>query len=403
MAFNLQAFGAGFAKKVTEDLDTERDRINKLADDETMVATRQRLTKNAEREAEQKIADEAVEALKFLGYGDDAISSIAGQGKFAIQEATRYGTLARDQGKDINEIYGVVDSLSEVGEVVEGADVAGITTGEMTTSEQTDKAVYGFKRDALKELLNPDLKDKVQASLDGAYAVAVQKGMNATNPEEKARYESKASQLLTKIKEKAGEKDTGRAFSEGTITSNLNSARKTALTKMKFDVTVEGNVVGGITGRTAEYNIAELTAAKELYGINFNATTNAPIDTMMDNQVKQMTVAANKELRQYGRRLANGNLSSSLEAKKIIGATVTPTRLPNDKMTYPITKYNPVDIATINNKAMQGEYNAGDVIIVNEVNEQGATVTRIKVYTGLQKYSAKHDMFLDAGIIELGG
>jgi len=189
MAFNLQAFGAGFAKKLTEDLDDERDRINKLADDEAMVATRQRLTKNAEREAEQKIADEAVEALKFLGYGDDAISSIAGQGKFAIQEATRYGTLARDQGKDINEIYGVVDSLSEVGEVVEGADVADITTGEMTTSQQTDKAVYGFDRDALKELLNPDLKDKIQASLDGAYAVAVQKGMNATNPEEKARYE----------------------------------------------------------------------------------------------------------------------------------------------------------------------------------------------------------------------
>ena len=188
MAFNLQAFGAGFAKKLTEDLDDERDRINKLADDETMVATRQRLTKNAEREAEQKIADEAVEALKFLGYGDDAISSIAGQGKFAIQEATRYGTLARDQGKDINEIYGVVDSLSEVGEVVDGADVADITTGEITTSEQTDKAVYGFDRGALQELLNPDLKDKVQASLDGAYAVAVQKCMNATKPEEKARY-----------------------------------------------------------------------------------------------------------------------------------------------------------------------------------------------------------------------
>ena len=263
--------------------------------------------------------------------------------------------------------------------------------------------MYGFNRDALKELLNPDLKDKVQASLDGAYAVAVQKGMNATNPEEKARYESKASQLLTKIKEKAGEKDTGRAFSEGTITSNLNSARKTALTKMKFDVTVEGNVVGGITGRTAEYNIAELTAAKELYGINFNASTNAPIDTMMDNQVRQMTVAANKELRQYGRRLANGNLSSSLEAKKIIGATVTPTRLPNNKMTYPITNYSPVDIATVNNKATQGAYEAGDVVIVNEVNEEGATVTRIKVYTGLQNYSAQHNMFLDAGIIELGG
>ena len=399
----LRDFGGGFAKQLTENLIDERDRINKLADDETMLATRQRLAKKAEREAEQKIADEAVEALKFLGYGDDAISNISGQGKFAIQEATRYGTLARDQGKDINEIYGVVDSLSEVGEVVEGADVADITTGEMSTSEQTDKAVYGFNRDALKELLNPDLKDKVQASLDGAYAVAVQKSMNATNPEEKARYESRATEILTKIKEKAGEKDTGRAFSEGTITSNLNAARKTALTKMKFDVTVEGTVVGGITGRTAEYNIAELTAAKELYGINLNANTNAPIDTMMDNQVRQMTVAANKELRQYGRRLANGNLSSSLEAKKIIGATVTPERLPNNKMTYPITNYSPIDITTVNDKAKQGAYNAGDVIIVNEVNEDGATVTRIKVYTGLQNYSSKHDMFLDAGIIELGG
>lgn len=399
----LRDFGGGFAKQLTENLIDERDRMNRLADDETALATRQRLAKKAEREAEQKIADEAVEALKFLGYGDDAISNISGQGKFAIQEATRYGTLARDQGKDINEIYGVVDSLSEVGEVVKGADVADITTGEMTTSQQTDKAVYGFNRGALQELLNPDLKDKVQASLDGAYAVAVQKGMDATNPEEKARYESKASQILTKIKEKASLNNTGRAFSEGTITGNLNSARKTALTKMKFEVTVEGNVVGGITGRTAEYNIAELTAAKELYGINLNANTNAPIDTMMDNQVRQMTVAANKELRQYGRRLANGNLSSSIEAKKIIGATVTPERLPNNKMTYPITKYNPVDIATVNDKARQGAYNAGDVIIVNEVNEEGATVTRIKVYTGLQNYSSKHDMFLDAGIIELGG
>ena len=403
MAFNLQAFGAGFAKKVTADLDDERDRINKLADDETMVATRQRLTKNAEREAEQKIADEAVEALKFLGYGDDAISSIAGQGKFAIQEATRYGTLARDQGKDINEIYGVVDSLSEVGEVVGGADVADITTGEMTTSEQTDKAVYGFNRGALQELLNPDLKDKVQASLDGAYAVAIQKGMNATNLEEKAKYESKASQLLTKIKEKAGEKDTGRAFSEGTITSNVNSARKAALTKMKFNVTVEGNVIGGITGKTAEYNIAELTAAKELYGINYNNTTGGVVDTMMDNQVRQMTVAANKELRQYGRRLANGNVSSSLESKKIIGATVTPTRLPNNKMSYEITSYNPVDINTVNTNAKQGVYNEGDVVVVQEKNEEGATVTRIKVYTGLQNYSAQHNMFIDAGIIELGG
>jgi len=81
MAFNLQAFGAGFAKKLTEDLDDERDRINKLADDEAMVATRQRLTKNAEREAEQKIADETAGLLQSIYEDPDTVAKIMAGGK----------------------------------------------------------------------------------------------------------------------------------------------------------------------------------------------------------------------------------------------------------------------------------------------------------------------------------
>ena len=391
----LRDFGGGFAKQLTENLIDERDRINKLADDETMLATRQRLAKKAEREAEQKIADEAVEALKFLGYGDDAISNISGQGKFAIQEATRYGTLARDQGKDINEIYGVVDSLSEVGEVVEGADVADITTGEMSTSEQTDKAVYGFNRDALKELLNPDLKDKVQASLDGAYAVAVQKGMNATNPEEKARYESRATEILTKIKEKAGEKDTGRAFSEGTIDGNFKSARKTAYLKMDFALDKEGEIKQGQMARIAEFNIAELSAAKELYATNYDNNTNSEIDSMMGNRIKQVTRTANKGLQQYGRRIANGNFKGLLEKEKLIGATIKDA----GKNNYTIENYSPIPMDDVKDNAKKGVYKAGDVVIVQEKDNTGATITRIKVYTGLERYSANHDMFIDAGQI----
>ena len=396
MAFNLQAFGAGFAKKVTADLDDERDRMNRLADQETSIATQQRLAKKASREAEQKLADEAVEALKFLNYKDDDVANIAGQGKFAVQEAIRYGTLARDQGKDISEIYGVVDSLSEVGEVVEGADVADITTGEMTTSEQTDKAVYGFKRDALKELLNPDLKDKVQSSLDGAYAVAVQKGMNATNAEEKERYESKASQLLTKIKEKAGEKDTGRAFSEGTISDNFRSARKTAYLKMDFALDKEGEIKQGQMARIAEFNIAELSAAKELYATNYDNNTNSEVDSMMGNRIKQMSRAANKGLQQYGRRIANGNIDNVVEKDKLIGANLSELD-ENDK--YTIESYSPIPIDDVRANAKKGVYKAGDVVIVQEKDNTGATITRIKVYTGLEQYSANHNMFIDAGEI----
>jgi len=396
MAFNLQAFGAGFAKKVTADLDDERDRMNRLADQETSIATQQRLAKKASREAEQKLADEAVEALKFLNYKDDDVANIAGQGKFAVQEAIRYGTLARDQGKDISEIYGVVDSLSEVGEVVEGADVADITTGEMTTSEQTDKAVYGFKRDALKELLNPDLKDKVQASLDGAYAVAVQKGMNATNAEEKERYESKASQLLTKIKEKAGEKDTGRAFSEGTISDNFRSARKTAYLKMDFALDKEGEIKQGQMARIAEFNIAELSAAKELYATNYDNNTNSEVDSMMGNRIKQMSRAANKGLQQYGRRIANGNIDNVVEKDKLIGAKLIEG---DENNKYTIESYSPIPIDDVRANAKKGVYKAGDVVIVQEKDNTGATITRIKVYTGLEQYSANHNMFIDAGEI----
>ena len=396
MAFNLQAFGAGFAKKVTADLDDERDRMNRLADQETSIATQQRLAKKASREAEQKLADEAVEALKFLNYKDDDVANIAGQGKFAVQEAIRFGTLAREQGKDISEIYGVVDSLSEVGEVVEGADVAAITTGEMTTSEQTDKAVYGFKRDALKELLNPDLKDKVQASLDGAYAVAVQNGMNATNAEEKARYESKAAQLLTKIKEKAGEKDTGRAFSEGTISDNFRSARKTAYLKMDFALDKEGEIKQGQMARIAEFNIAELSAAKELYATNYDNNTNSEVDSMMGNRIKQMSRAANKGLQQYGRRIANGNIDNVVEKDKLIGAKLIEG---DENNKYTIESYSPIPIDDVRANAKKGVYKAGDVVIVQEKDNTGATITRIKVYTGLEQYSANHNMFIDAGEI----
>ena len=35
----LRDFGGGFARQLTENLIDERDRMNKLADDETMLAT----------------------------------------------------------------------------------------------------------------------------------------------------------------------------------------------------------------------------------------------------------------------------------------------------------------------------------------------------------------------------
>ena len=55
--------------------------MNKLADDETMIATRQRLTKNAEREAEKKIAEETAGLLQSIYEDPDTVEKIMAGGK----------------------------------------------------------------------------------------------------------------------------------------------------------------------------------------------------------------------------------------------------------------------------------------------------------------------------------
>jgi hypothetical protein len=50
--------------------------------------------------------------------------------------------------------------------------------------------------------------------------------------------------------------------------------------------------------------------------------------------------------------------------------------------------------------AKKGEYTIGDVILVREAQEDGSSVVRVKVYTGLQNYSSKHNMFIDSGTLD---
>ena len=63
MAFNLGAFGAGFASKLTDRLDEERVRSEKLQDEARTAATRQRLAKQAKREAKKALMRQAQKVL----------------------------------------------------------------------------------------------------------------------------------------------------------------------------------------------------------------------------------------------------------------------------------------------------------------------------------------------------
>lgn len=98
----LRDFGGGFAKQLTENLISERDRMNKLADEETSIAMRQRLAKKAEREAEQKIADETAGLLQSIYEDPDTVEKIMAGGKMnadfwltAGQDAIKKGVVPK--------------------------------------------------------------------------------------------------------------------------------------------------------------------------------------------------------------------------------------------------------------------------------------------------------------------
>ena len=122
---------------------------------------------------------------------------------------------------------------------------------------------------------------------------------------------------------------------------------------------------------------------------------------MLHSAVAKMSVNANKNLKQYGRRMSNGNFNVEFEANKLKGATVETVAGDNGKPTYKISSYNPIDANTLMDSAKKGEYSIGDVVLVREALEDGSSVVRVQVYTGLQNYSAKHNMFVDAGTLDI--
>jgi hypothetical protein len=197
-----------------------------------------------------------------------------------------------------------------------------------------------------------------------------------------------------------GQEDNGRMFSEGTITSMIGAARKPAHQSMNFTIGTEGEILGGINGRVAEYNTAELIAARSLYQINMRPGTNEQSDMMLAQAVEGMVRTANSRITQYGRRIANGNFNG-LEHEKIKGATVAQVTNAQGVSTHQIDSYAPISQPDAMSNASQGQYKVGDVVIVQEQNTDGSMGMRIKVYTGLENYSANHNMFIDGGALAI--
>ena len=381
MAFNLQAFGAGFAKKVTTDLDDERDRINRLADQEASIATQQRLAKKAEREAEQKLTEETGGLLMSLGYDENAVQSILSKGKMSANFWATAGQDALKKGVNPNTLYNMpnmdepnftetVESVEEemavptgMGDIEEDATLKSAETLE-TSGENSVTISSGFSinKDAFKNLYGTP--DKEEASFGARLAVLSQRiarKPNDPNMESwKAEQQSLLADLATMKNAEREEKDGDQtpAFGLGTISANVKEIRSGAGKRFGFTVGIDGEIDNMIDGQQHLADIVELNIAGQLTIRNTDIQ-----DKSMKYTAEGIRNSAISNLTDYGYNIYNN------DKDKLQTATNNETFITNSEN----GAYRPGQVVTVGSKVIIytgiADYKTGQkFIILNQNN-----------------------------------
>tara|TARA_R110002126_G_scaffold117782_5_gene257571 strand:- start:1516 stop:2670 length:1155 start_codon:yes stop_codon:yes gene_type:complete len=381
MAFNLQAFGAGFAKKVTTDLDDERDRINRLADQEASIATQQRLAKKAEREAEQKLTEETGGLLMSLGYDENAVQSILSKGKMSANFWATAGQDALKKGVNPNTLYNMpnmdepnftetVESVEEemavptgMGDIEEDATLKSAETLE--TSGDNSVAIssgFSINKDAFKNLYGTP--DKEEASFGARLAVLSQRiarKPNDPNMESwKAEQQSLLADLATMKNAEREEKDGDQtpAFGLGTISANVKEIRSGAGKRFGFTVGIDGEIDNMIDGQQHLADIVELNIAGQLTIRNTDIQ-----DKSMKYTAEGIRNSAISNLTDYGYNIYNN------DKDKLQTATNNETFITNSEN----GAYRPGQVVTVGSKVIIytgiADYKTGQkFIILNQNN-----------------------------------
>ena len=381
MAFNLQAFGAGFAKKVTADLDDERDRMNRLADQEASIATQQRLAKKAEREAEQKIAEETGGLLMSLGYDENAVQSILSKGKMSANFWATAGQDALKKGVNPNTLFNMpnmdesnftetVESVEEemavptgMGDIEEDATLKSAETLETSGEDSvTISSGFSINKDAFKNLYGTP--DKEEASFGARLAVLSQRIARKPNDPKmeswKAEQQSLLADLATMKNAEREEKDGDQtpAFGLGTISANVKEIRSGAGKRFGFTVGIDGEINNMIDGQQHLADIVELNIAGQLTIRNTDIQ-----DKSMKYTAQGIRNSAISNLTDYGYNIYNN------DKDKLETATDNQTFITNSEN----GAYRPGQVVTVGSKVIIytgiADYKTGQkFIILNQNN-----------------------------------
>lgn len=312
MAFSLQGFGAGFASKMSQRLDEDRIRQEKLQDEARREATRVRLAKQAQREKDKKIAEETVGMLTMLGYSQESAQAIAGKGVAASEFAIEAGQKAMTKGVDPNTIFNFPSVGGEINETTkpiidETIDAAKPKEigGFATTKGETSTVISGtgVNLAVYKDLFAEPAK--IESSFSARLAKISQLLAQNPNRENADNLKQEQAALLKDLetmkeaeREKKGE--VTESYTLGSVSSTIREVRASTLNRFGFKLGINDEIEGMETGQEYLSDIANIAAVGQL------TTRNSKIQSeSMNFAIRGLYDSAKVGLADYGFEVNN--------------------------------------------------------------------------------------------------
>ena len=304
-------------------------------------------------------------------------------------------------GKDVPTLSETEQAnfVKEVTSTPRDSGLPEITTGELGKATPVAAQPMGgmFNLDYIKKINAP--ADEEQASLDSAYAIAAQKAIKATDPDEKKKFEALRDSYLEAIKakdlalENEGKGEESSPFSKQSMTNLIKAQRIHRYNEAEFEVDLESGMAQKIGGRTVEFNVAEIAAMGDV--IKLSTRDGKPMSDTLNTFATDKAREALKKIQLAARRGANGPEVGPYTATSSI--TDRRVNMPEEAFQRFVTNEEGKQEDLLLKNASKGQYRVGDIVFVKE-NINGQPVTRIKIYTGID-ISNTHKYFIDAGKI----
>jgi len=318
MALSLSGIVGGFSQKLTDRIEEEEERAERLAEQQRQEASRLRVARESERRKRQGILDESAGLLKALGYSDSQVEGILEQGVLASEFYIDAGKQAAIKGIDPRTIVnfstdeeGKIDQ-AQVTERIESAETPEL--GALTESAGSTTVGIGGGGTGtmnLETIRNLYAKpDPISNSFSEELARISQKLARNPSKEEETELKRQQEKILADLRimkeaEREEKGTAGPSFTIGSITANVNEVRSGAyrrLARYGIKVGLDDTIEGINEGNAHLADIAEIDVARQL------TTRNTGIDDpLMTNAVKGIYNSAYNNLGDYAFDMYNNS------------------------------------------------------------------------------------------------